>query len=83
MFNEYEYVICKNSVDKLQYGTLKLTKYKKYYIVHKYESLGATWFNIEDDSGMFVDLTLQEMKDYFFTEKEIRKLKLNKLNENR
>jgi len=79
MFNKGDSIVSKNNTETLENGYLKLTKGKSYIISHKFFSLGSTWFTLEDDTTREIDLSLQEMEQYFYTLKETRKEKLEKI----
>jgi len=79
MFNEGDSIISKKNILNIINGYFKLTKGKKYVILHKYMSLDSIWFSLQDDTENIKDFSLQEMNKHFYTMKEIRKEKINKI----
>lgn len=72
MANEDLYAICKNECGSL---TTTLYKDKKY----RYEYHGYTNVKVYNGMGQYVYFYEDTFKDFFYTEKELRKEKLKKL----
>lgn len=77
MFNIGEKIISK---EKFVYKEEFLTIGKTYILSDIFNSLGSTWFRINDDDKTLFDLTLQEFEKCFLSKTEMRKRKLEKLN---
>lgn len=74
-----EVALCKKSTDRCVKGNWYVydisEEYNSYF--REYETFMYVYFNLDFSSEYFSE---NEFFDYFYTEKELRKLKLEKLN---
>ncbi len=64
-----------------EYGySLFLTKHKTYILNNKFYAFGTTWFEFIDDKNITTHFSLQQFENFFLPKIEIRKLKLETLN---
>lgn len=56
---------------------------KEYEVIKKYFQTDSLYYYVYDDNKEYCVFRPDQMKQFFYTEKESRKKKLNQLNENR
>lgn len=80
MFNIGDFIYCHTTIGSMIVSSTWFTKGKKYKII---KGVDDDYIRMIDDEGDNNDIPIIKIYEYFYSKKEIRKQKLDKINESR